>query len=243
MDNKVSNENYIVIQGWMVKELQLKGSELIVFACIYGFSQTENQVFSGSLQYLADWTNCTKQGVIKALKILEDKGFIHKTELYKNNIKFCEYYSTKFNTLLNKVEYPVKQSLIEGGKQSLINNIEEDKIDDNVIINNIVDYLNQKAGTHYKSTTPKTKKFIKARLNEKFTEDDFKVVIDKKCNEWLGTDMEQYLRPETLFGTKFESYLNQKASIKTPPKQEMIRNNYQKTDILSYYTDLDKVEI
>ena len=48
-----------------------------------------------------------------------------------------------------------------------------------------------------------------ARLEEKFTEEDFYTVIDKKCNEWLGTEMERYLRPQTLFGTKFESYLNQ----------------------------------
>ena len=39
--------------------------------------------------------------------------------------------------------------------------------------------------------------------------DDFKTVIDKKADDWIGTDMEKYLRPETLFGTKFESYLNQ----------------------------------
>lgn len=75
---------------------------------------------------------------------------------------------------------------------------------------NIVDYLNQKAGTNYKASSKKTQTCIHARLAEGFTEDDFKVVIDKKCAEWLGTDFEQYLRPETLFGTKFESYLNAK---------------------------------
>lgn len=80
----------------------------------------------------------------------------------------------------------------------------------------IVDYLNQKAGTKYKSSSKKTQTCIHARLAEGFTEDDFKVVIDKKCAEWLGTDFEQYLRPETLFGTKFESYLNAKV---TPKKK------------------------
>ena len=51
---------------------------------------------------------------------------------------------------------------------------------------------------------------IHARCEEGFTVDDFKKVIDKKCAEWMGTDWEKYLRPETLFGTKFEGYLNQK---------------------------------
>jgi uncharacterized phage protein (TIGR02220 family) len=74
----------------------------------------------------------------------------------------------------------------------------------------IIDYLNKKANTNYRATGKKTKDLIKARLNEKFTLEDFKTVIDKKCNEWLNTKMENYLRPETLFSNKFESYLNQK---------------------------------
>jgi uncharacterized phage protein (TIGR02220 family) len=78
----------------------------------------------------------------------------------------------------------------------------------------IVDYLNQKAGTNYKASTKKTKTCIHARLEEGFTQDDFCTVIDKKCAEWLGTEFEQYLRPETLFGTKFESYLNAKVTKK-----------------------------
>lgn len=78
-------------------------------------------------------------------------------------------------------------------------------------IQEVVSYLNEKAGTSYKPTTPKTQKLIHAREKEGFTLDDFKTVINKKCAEWLHNgDMVRYLRPETLFGTKFESYLNQK---------------------------------
>ena len=78
----------------------------------------------------------------------------------------------------------------------------------------IVDYLNAKAGTRYKASTASTRKLIKARLKEGFTLEDFKTVIDKKCNEWLNdSKMEQYLRPETLFGTKFEGYLNAKSKV------------------------------
>lgn len=73
----------------------------------------------------------------------------------------------------------------------------------------IINYLNEKTGAHYKSTTNKTQSQIKARFNEGFTLEDFKTVIDKKVNEWHGTKMQKYLRPETLFGTKFEGYLNQ----------------------------------
>ena len=85
---------------------------------------------------------------------------------------------------------------------------------DNNIVKEIIDYLNNKANTKYKYTSDKTRKYIHARLGEGFTIEDFKTVIDKKCAEWLGTEWEKYLRPETLFGTKFESYLNQKAVVK-----------------------------
>ena len=74
---------------------------------------------------------------------------------------------------------------------------------------NIIDYLNLRLETNYKSSSAKTKALIDARLNEGFTEDDFKVVIDKKFDEWHDSEMAQYLRPETLFSNKFESYLNQ----------------------------------
>lgn len=130
--SKVRNENHIVIQGWMVNELNLKGNELIIYAIINGFSQTENQKFTGSLQYLADWTNSTKQGVIKNLKSLVEKGYIVKEDKIINGVKFCEYYATKFNRVVNKVEQGSKQSLMGGSKQSCINNIDINNINNNI---------------------------------------------------------------------------------------------------------------
>jgi uncharacterized phage protein (TIGR02220 family) len=80
-----------------------------------------------------------------------------------------------------------------------------------IAIVDILDYLNHKTHSHYKPTTKKTKTVIKARMNEGFTLDDFKKVIDLKTSEWLDDPhWSKFLRPETLFGTKFESYLNQK---------------------------------
>ncbi len=73
----------------------------------------------------------------------------------------------------------------------------------------IITYLNQKLDTHYKVTSKKTQGLIKARYNENYTLQDFYTVIDNKYNEWFKTDMAKFLRPETLFGNKFEGYLNQ----------------------------------
>lgn len=236
-NTEINRDNFIVIQGWMISELNLKGNELVIYACIYGFSQMENQVFSGGLQYLANWTNSTKQGVVKNLKSLVDKGYIQKEDKYINGVKFCSYYATKFNTPLNKVDGGMQQSLTGGMQQSLtnnislnnkdiiknnINNVELEKpytenpntvnvdsiVSDESKVKFIVGYLNEKANTKFRYVSKDTKKHIHARLSEGFTIDDFKTVIDKKCADWRGTEWEQYLRPTTLFGTKFEAYLN-----------------------------------
>ena len=108
----------------------------------------------------------------------------------------------------------------------------------NNILNNIyslvIDYLNEKTERtgkeKYSSTSTKTQMLIKARLREKYELEDFKIVIDKKCKEWLGTDMEKYLRPETLFGNKFESYLKQKTATNKKPKFQKQNNDFAVTE-------------
>lgn len=79
------------------------------------------------------------------------------------------------------------------------------------LASDVIACLNEEAGTGYRPTTPKTRRLIAARVAEGFGLDDFRTVIAKKCAEWRDTDMARYLRPETLFGTKFEGYLNQGA--------------------------------
>ena len=107
---------------------------------------------------------------------------------------------------------------------------EEDNINDSqdeskrAIYQEIILYLNQVVGTNYRTSTKKTQSCIHARIEEGFTIDDFKTVIDKKSSEWIGTEYEKYLRPETLFGTKFEGYLNAKIN---PKQTRVINNNIQ----------------
>lgn len=89
-----------------------------------------------------------------------------------------------------------------------------DTITDNYIsiIKDVIDYLNSVLNTKYRYTTANTQRHIKARLSEGRTFEDFKTVIDKKSKEWKGTEMEKFLCPDTLFGSKFEKYLNQNIS-------------------------------
>ena len=88
----------------------------------------------------------------------------------------------------------------------------------------VIDYLNQKCGTKYQNTALEYVQLILDKLSRGFNYNDFIKVIDLKYQDWNGTDMEKYLRPQTLFGSKFESYLNQK------PKKE------QKTKVSSKST-------
>ena len=96
------------------------------------------------------------------------------------------------------------QESVIGNQELVIRNQEEE-----MPFKEIIEYLNQKAGTAYKYSSQKTKSLIQARFNEKFTLQDFYTVIDKKVDEWIGTDWQKFLRPETLFSNKFEGYLNQ----------------------------------
>lgn len=121
------------------------------------------------------------------------------------------------------------------GKDSI--ELVKDSIDNNinspakaVQCKEIIDYLNLKANTQYRHNIKKTQSLINARFNENFTIEDFKKVIDNKVNEWKNTEMEKYLRPETLFGTKFESYLNQKKKETLEEMMERItKRNEQRT--------------
>ncbi len=123
--------------------------------------------------------------------------------------------SKKTDTVSDKEGYPIQHDYTV-----------TDTDTDTVYINNIVNYLNTKCGTKYKASSDSTKKHIRARLAEGYTEDDFRTVIDKKYDEWHGTEQEKYLRPETLFGSKFEGYLNQK--INSPPKKNKFDNFEQR---------------
>ena len=97
------------------------------------------------------------------------------------------------------------------------NKIKDKKINTNNVelIAKVIDYLNNKTNKKYTLKNNKTNSCINARIKEGFTLNDFIKVIDIKTNKWLGTKMEEYLRPITLFGTKMDSYLNETNKSKT----------------------------
>ena len=168
--------------------------------------------------------NLTTQKVRTILKKFEKQGYIEflssgskgkestlkltiKQQLFNNN-------TTNKTEQLQQVEDLPNNNLTTNQQQSN-NTTKKKEKDNNNIYSLVIDYLNRKASTNYRSTTKNTQSFINARLKEGYTVEDFKKVIDSKSKEWLNTDFEKYLRPATLFGTKFENYLNE-ANKKTP---------------------------
>ena len=121
MSISVNGESYVTIYGWMRKDLNLKGNALIVYAIIYGFSKTDEGRFKGGLKYLCDWCGASKQGVIKNIKKLIEKGLICKEEKCSNGVNSVEYYTTQFNGVLNSVTEPLN-SVDQTVKLSLPNN-------------------------------------------------------------------------------------------------------------------------
>lgn len=216
----VKDNNFIAIQGWMRTKLNLKGYELIVYALIYGFSQDENSKFSGTRRYIAEWCGCSMKTVDNTLASLLAKQLIVKHEKYVNGIRMCDYTAIppEIAARQNDTQAPAgtqthaetttgyeatePQPLL-AEPQAPARPKEPDPVEE------VIEHLNRRAGTQYKPTTANTRKLVKARLKEGFTVEDMKLVIDKKCADWLNNpEMVKYLRPDTLFGNKFEGYLN-----------------------------------
>ena len=180
-------------------------------------------------QMIATITRHSVGVVEKALKIFKDMGLIEILDdgtIYMLNIQSyigkssteadrIRNYRNKISTEKAKGVQMYEKCTPEIEKEiekELDIDIEKDiyKGDFLAKVTDIVDYLNAKADTKFKSSSKKTKSLIHARFEDGFSVDDFYTVIDKKCEEWKGTEWEKFLRPETLFGTKFEGYLNQK---------------------------------
>ena len=169
----------------------------------YGYCWATNDYFSKLY-------NVSTTSISKWISSLVQNGYITTEIEYKEGSKqILKRYiriiknpiEEKLNTPLTKVKYPIEEKLKENNKNIILKK--------NIYIVEIIDYLNEKAGTRYKPSSKKTKDLVNARLNEGFEVQDFKKVIDNKVNDWKGTEWEKFLRPETLFSSKFEGYLNQ----------------------------------
>lgn len=147
--------------------------------------------------------NSSEKTIIKFKKELKDVGLLKEVR-QGNNLPNRIYISAVDGTVNSTVsELEILQT----------NKTDNNEIDNNnnklLICKEIISYLNLKAKKNFKVDTASHQKFIKARLKEGYVLEDFKKVVDIMVAKWKGTEYEQYLQPQTLFGNKMDNYLNQ----------------------------------
>ena len=139
-----------------------------------------------------DWSNLSN-AFTESVQCTKDKS----VQCTKDKSVQCKTVNKTFNLTVNKRNIKESSDDTDLSASETIPYVE------------IIDYLNSKCSKHYKHTNRIAREKIHARWNEGFRLEDFKLVIDVKAHEWLNdTEMNKYLRPDTLFGSKFEIYLN-----------------------------------
>lgn len=183
-------------------------------------------------QYFATLYKVSKKTVSRWISELADKGYINSYMRYKDRsrevdqrvVSITTHIPKNEDTYSQKCPYPIPKNV----HTPIPKNAEDNTTSINTTFNNkydstssckqdhtdnitkeVINHLNDVAGTSYRHTTAKTISLIKARQRDGFSKQDFFSVIDKKYAEWKGTEWEKFIRPDTLFGTKFEGYLNQ----------------------------------
>lgn len=174
MENKnlVRSDNHVTIDGWMINELELSGSELIVYGLIWGFSQTENQWCTASQAYIARWANISTRGLRKILDKLEEKGLLIKeTTTCKKGLesKYRAIRPSEEDQESDRNKVPIRpeqSSYPDGNKvpirweQSSYNNI-EDNIDNNIA--DIKENKKRKSEPFKKPTLEEIRAYIQER--------------------------------------------------------------------------------
>lgn len=151
------------------------------------------------------------QAVANGYKRIVDKFDVGEDGLYRNHRMTEESEKRKRYSESRRNNRQTKTTEAKTHKQHMKNICKTSVVhmENENVIKDVITYLNEVLSTKYKHNADYIKKHINARLSEGYTLEDFKTVIDKKYKSWSGTEMAKYLRPETLFGTKFASYLNE----------------------------------
>lgn len=222
---------YSIIPASVRYDNDLRANEKLLYGEITALTNKTGECWASN-KYFSELYGVTPRAIQTWLGKLKDKGYIRIDLIYKKDSKevekriICLGGEQKFMTPHEQMFMAPHEQMFVDNNTSInntsINNIYS-PLQDNVSIpySEIIDYLNEVCKTSYRATTRKTKDVIKARWNEGFRLEDFKKVIDNKASEWLNSDMSKYLRPETLFGNKFEGYLNQKKVFKKRNNIEM----------------------
>lgn len=224
----IKNKDYTAMANYHLKEKEMSLKAIGLLSIM--LSLPENWDYSvGGLSAIRKESRNT---INEILKELEKFGYLNRTRIRDEKGKIVEVEYTIYespylknqdmdNRDMENQDMDFKAQL----NTNIINNLNNKELNNNKEIYKeswecdeyvkhltkaLIEYLNEKVNRAFKSNNPKTTSLVRARLRDGFKETDFINVIETKSEEWLDTEMEKYLRPDTLFGTKFENYVNQR---------------------------------
>lgn len=227
--NEVEKFQYFQLPKWLFKEpyKKLSNNAKIMYALLYNrldlsleskWHDRNGQVFMYfTTAEFCEELGCSEKTVTKIKKELVTSGLLREERqgLTKPN----RLYILGPKIVMREPPEPEKipsrtvenTALDTQEVQTIKTDIIKTDIDNNKlsIYKEVISYLNLKAKKNFKVDTASHQKFIKARLKEGYVLEDFKKVVDIMVAKWKGTEYEQYLQPQTLFGNKMDNYLNQ----------------------------------
>lgn len=210
---------------WISKEVwldeRLNALDKIILAEIDSLD-VEGEGCFASNQYLSEFCQCSERKISDSISTLMKLGYVSVIS-FDGRKRIIQSRIAKFARQSSKICEAALQNLRHNNIDNNIDNKKEKYIKEKT---EIIDYLNSKLGTKYRVNSKLTSSHINARLEEGYTVDDFKRVIDSKILKW-GNDikMSQYLTPDTLFGVKFEKYVNETPTEKTTEVIEHYHND------------------
>ena len=228
--NEVEKFQYFQLPKWLFKEpyKKLSNNAKIMYALLYNrldlsleskWHDRNGQVFMYfTTAEFCEELGCSEKTVTKIKKELvtsgllreERQGLTKPNRLYILGPKIVKRESPEPEKIPSRT---VENTALDTQEvQTIKTDIIKTDIDNNnklSIYKEVISYLNLKTKKNFKVDTASHQKFIKARLKEGYVLEDFKKVVDIMVAKWKGTEYEQYLQPQTLFGNKMDNYLNQ----------------------------------
>lgn len=218
---------YAIIPANVRYDKRLPANSKLLYGEITALCNEKGFCWAGD-KYFADLYGVSKTTVQNWLKALFENNYISKEIEYKEGSKEI------LHRYIRILEYPTQENLHTPTQENLrdnntlINNTKNNmSSSEKIPYSEIISYLNQVTNKKYK-VTQKWKDLIKARWNEGQRLDDFKKVINVKSSQWLNdSNMNKYLRPQTLFGNKFDDYLQE---YREPTKPQKTNNDFERLE-------------
>lgn len=214
---------WIPANYWLDANLTIQ--EMLFLAEIDSLDVDEKGCYASN-KHFSDFFGLTTQRCSQVINSLKEKDYI-SIELIFGAEKQIE---KRVIRVVNKFDTPIKYSLggyqenVKGSNTSFSNTKDILSSSERIPYSEIISYLNQVTNKNYK-VTQKWKDLIKARWNEGQRLEDFKKVINVKSSQWLNdSNMNKYLRPQTLFGNKFDDYLQE---CREPTKPKQMKNDFE----------------